>query len=232
MFNQFNNAFGYGVAFFLAVEILGGVGIIALEVYQNYFVDSDLMPIGKIIWGTIAFIGMAIGMVILAIFFPFQCVLGIGYDEEICTSSVAIHQWISYGGLVAVSLSAWLSLPDKSGVPPIYRFITSFFVHRTSLVDQARRATAHHNAPTFNADAAGLGKDHPKPTNAYEESLHKEKVEEALEEVNRSIKKMQEREQNAMQKRKERLKLEEEFARKIKEAEELKARLSELGKDK
>ena len=64
MFNQFNNAFGYGVAFFLAVEILGGVGIIALEVYQNYFVDSDLMPIGKIIWGTIAFIGMAIGMVI------------------------------------------------------------------------------------------------------------------------------------------------------------------------
>jgi len=62
--------------------------------------------------------------------------------------------------------------------------------------------------------------------------LHKEKVEEALEEVNRSIKKMQEREQNAMQKRKERLKLEEEFARKIKEAEELKARLSELEKDK
>lgn len=62
--------------------------------------------------------------------------------------------------------------------------------------------------------------------------MHKEKVEEALEEVNRSIKKMQEREQNAMQKRKERLKLEEEFARKIKEAEELKARLSELEKDK
>ena len=62
--------------------------------------------------------------------------------------------------------------------------------------------------------------------------MHEEKVEEALEEVNRSIKKMQEREQNAMQKRKERLKLEEEFARKIKEAEELKARLSELEKDK